>query len=858
MPKSCRWSLAAACLLLALVPHLAKAQSAASTEEQALEAIANARQERLNRAIPIELWAPLPSTSPGDRLKLVLNNAFGVELSAQVDLVDTAGRPLRLGVFKVLPSRHRLVDLTPALASDRFAKARSIRVTFPGDIEMFQSWLIRDGGGGTDETALRSGTATAARELAIFWDAAWLPGQGPAKPAISLLNTLSTPLEVIGAYPGATIPGFSRVLLPRQTFEVEVPRGLDQGILVLRHESAPGALLAFAALQQGSSRLHLPVSSDDASPEKNRYAAVRLPVQGAFFAAANLEADPVPATLSLYDPLTGGLLAVADREIAPNGVTTFAVGELLEKVGGATAASFVAARAETGPGKVLVAAGSRSAAGLPEDAPVFAEQMAHQNGSYPVLDTARFATVATLLNLGEEESSVGGQVLWDGGTYTVGPVRIPAGGAAEIDLTSRQLREKADRKGRPLPTELPNGYFQWTVLRGSHAILARTEARRLEGGDSVGFNCLGCCEEYSYGRIEPDGASFLPGQTPVLEANEYIASCGATLGPFQPYFALMTVPSPFTWDGDRVGAWQPAVNSVYFEGEGERIRPPSCEARVIRFGDGAPVQSIRVTIDEVSLPLDRIRITLSPVEASGLLTVTLRNPANKDLVYSQTYSGGSYTIPFSPLAAYSEGQEFSEVFVQWRASIGTSPPTTATATYAYRFKVLGTYLHTQYNSPIETLCQDPLVAPFCYQSAGCGGINCTSGSSASGRRIWLDETEENGSGVHSVLGMMSKEYYCGGGFCGSTRRYRQVPTPCGLCGSPLVAGQSVAISASNFYLKCGDQVFIPGLGTRTVVDTGGGVSTRQLDHYGGTGGCNDLPTLGYLPTFKLCNSTCNI
>lgn len=841
-------------LALAFLPLLpagiASAQNlqptAVATEEQALAAIAASRLERVAKAVPVELWAPLPQIQAGDQLNLVLNNAFGLELLAQVDLLDADGQARSLGSFKVPPSRHHRIRLHAVLTSDVFANAQVVRVSYPGDIEMFQAWLVRDGASGAEETLLRSATGSAARELSVFWDSTWLSG-GAAK--VHVINTYDQHVLLEATFPGSGHKSFELELGPGASRQIPVPPALTSGRLLLRHRSAPGVVLAFGSLDLTQGRLTLPVHGDDAFPEASRYAAVRLPTEGAFFGVALLDPEPQPVTLSLYDPGTGGLLAVAEQEIGPGGIFSFDIERILVEQVGRAPGEFVSARLSSGARRVLVAAGSVSAAGKSVDAPVFAEAMAHQNGSYPILDSSRFRTVATLLNLGDEDSLIGGQVLWENGSYAVGPVRVRAGGAAEIDLGSRTLSEQADRAGRRLPTELPNGYFQWTVLRGSHAILARTEARRSADDDVVGFNCLGCCEEYSFGRIEPDGASLLPGEIKPLEGNEYIASCGATLGPFQPWFALINSPSPFTWDGDRVGAGQPAASWVSFEGEGERVRPPRCESTGIRFGDGAPVQSLRVTIDEVSLPADRIRVTLTPYEAFGTLTVRLRSPAIKDLVYAAPYGGGTYTFNFSPLASFSEGQEFAEVYVEWRASTGTSSPTTATAVRPYRFKVLGDYLHTQYNSPIETSCTGAL-SPFCFQAGGCGGISCGNATTAQGRSVWISEVLENGSGVHSSLGIMSREYFCGR-TCGSYSRFRAVPAPCGSCNTSLVAYQSVARSEFNYSLECGNLVFIEGLGLRTVADTGGDLSTRQLDHFAGASGCNVEQTLGYLKTFKL-------
>ena len=88
-------------------------------------------------------------------------------------------------------------------------------------------------------------------------------------------------------------------------------------------------MLAFGSLDSAQGRLTLPVAGDDTFPETSRYAAVRLPTEGAFFGVALLDPEPQPVTLSLYDPRTGGLLAVAEQELGSEGIFSFDIERIL-------------------------------------------------------------------------------------------------------------------------------------------------------------------------------------------------------------------------------------------------------------------------------------------------------------------------------------------------------------------------------------------------------------------------------------------------------------------------------------------------------------------------------------------------
>ena len=166
----------------------------------------------------------------------------------------------------------------------------------------------------------------------------------------------------------------------------------------------------------------------------------------------------------------------------------------------------------------------------------------------------------------------------------------------------------------------------------------------------------------------------------------------------------------------------------------------------------------------------------------------------------------------------------------------------------YHFKVLGNYNHTQYNSPNESGCTGSQ-QPFTYvTNMTCLQINCGTAQTSSNmaKSSWLTEVNENGSGFHSLLGMMGLEVQCT-----AKAPYRRTGQPCPACGGSLSANVHVARNAGNPDLPCNSTVYIDGVGVRTVKDAGGGLAMDQLDHYIGVTGCNQAGTFGRRKTIRL-------
>ncbi len=82
---------------------------------------------------------------------------------------------------------------------------------------------------------------------------------------------------------------------------------------------------------------------------------------------------------------------------------------------------------------------------------------------------------------------------------------------------------------------------------------------------------------------------------------------------------------------------------------------------------------------------------------SGQLVITVGGSGPSYQPVNQTQSGGSYTFSFQP-SNLPTGQ-YSQVTAQW--TVGGK---TATGSRSVSFNVLGSYTHTQYNTPAESQC----------------------------------------------------------------------------------------------------------------------------------------------------------
>lgn len=247
-----------------------------------------------------------------------------------------------------------------------------------------------------------------------------------------------------------------------------------------------------------------------------------------------------------------------------------------------------------------------------------------------------------------------------------------------------------------------------------------------------------------------------------------------------------------------------------------------------------------VDITSANLPNNSIQIQLLPTSYSGTLTVSLIGGSGNHQVYSTTVSGGSHSISFGTLSSIPQDQ-YTQIQASW--AVTTSP----SDSYNYGFRALGTYRHSQYNSPSESAC-----------SAGTSSYNITNNqcsySSGTLRTSFRNAVNLNGSGHSISYNDVAKEALClnpqyspPAGAIDNT--FRENHTIVGTYGS--VGNTTVAVNPSHPYIGANDSVYIDTVGTKSVTDECPGCVTAQLDNYTTTTACSGINDLGNFATFLL-------
>ena len=254
-------------------------------------------------------------------------------------------------------------------------------------------------------------------------------------------------------------------------------------------------------------------------------------------------------------------------------------------------------------------------------------------------------------------------------------------------------------------------------------------------------------------------------------------------------------------------------------------------------------EPITITVEIVAADVtqNQIQVRLEPAGAAGTLTLELRDPDTHVILDAQARTGSAEiqneTFDLDNWTNDAIG-EYQTVNVTWNVN-GVS----VSHEFAYHIRVLGIYKQTQYNTPNETGCSGDQTN-FAYTDGP--GFNCTTvlcskaywhqSSAVSG---WVNDVfYTSGSGYSTNLGYVTREWQCKHSECPSnlscTYRFRRISQPCAKCsGVTLIPNQSVAINPNHPYLKCGDHLYVHGMGRQIVHDVGDPekVIEQQLDHY---------------------------
>ncbi|NJL27053.1 MAG: hypothetical protein HC897_03800 [Thermoanaerobaculia bacterium] len=547
------------------------------------------------------------------------------------------------------------------------------------------------------------------------------------------------------------------------------------------------------------------------------------------------------ARLEVLENPSGKPLATFEATVAGGEVASFELLSMLESARPGLHPESLGLRIRSEDGPILAQVVAFDTAGVAIDVPVFDVRDGHLSGAYPVVDPREGNTVATLVNVGDEPSKVGAQLSWSGGEYAAGPWEVAPGAMLTIDVAELIARQEADLLGRtPAAEEMTQGFLQWQALRGSLTLLGRTELHPAGSNDLAGFNCKLCCEMESFGQLSPGSVTFPVGSTVGFQATELISTCSGLSGPYVLSPSILNYSSPMIWNGATIRSSGANHQIVSFEDEGV-LTLPTCETFTPQIFDDGPATAFQVTIQTVDLPNDLIRIQLSSGQMSvdGQLRVTLRNSAGTDLrtIATGSYGTGTHVFDFGDLATYPANTKVASVYATW-----TAAGQTKTASFPYVFTALGLYWQTCYNTPYEA----EFAATPTFMAGFTAGPNACVWGARSFRTRFLDEVNENGNGVNLSNQEMQPEFSCGNApptsppYCDRykpdrCRRYR-IPTPIRTsCGNPLTIGTTVARDTRDTNLTCAMQIFIDGMGRRTVQDSGTFPMTPALDHYQGVG-----------------------
>jgi len=254
----------------------------------------------------------------------------------------------------------------------------------------------------------------------------------------------------------------------------------------------------------------------------------------------------------------------------------------------------------------------------------------------------------------------------------------------------------------------------------------------------------------------------------------------------------------------------------------------------------------KVDITDADITNDLIRVVLSPINDSGRLVLTLIGDTNVTLFDGTlTGSGTPYEFHFNPTQL--PAGQFRRVDAVWTVS---GAPNQASRDVAFR--VLGTYRHSQYNTPAESSCGGAPVRAFITNSS------CNFNQTTLLSRF-ISQVNLNGSGRSINFGDVKREFNCvrqqnnppPGAQMHSFRQAVIAPA----CGGAL-DNSTVARRPGHPYLVCGDQILIVGLGAgvgtiKTVTDLCPGCPVNQLDNYTTDPACSGITDLGRYVTIRL-------
>lgn len=489
---------------------------------------------------------------------------------------------------------------------------------------MIEAWgVLRLGGQYVEWPFSRIG-AYSSRAIASFWDTRGLaPG---IRPRYHLFNPASEPVEYTLTVGGseAVLPTERRKLGPRESVALTPAAPGSAGWLRIQQDGEPLSLVAMglltgqAAADGGAAPFlaTLPLFLREPSGEATDYHALRLPLvsrdrirgglalrQGSSEPGrpgvartvlslhnAGLDEQVLRIELESFD--TGAPIDSFEQPLAPGEIVNL---DPTQRLRGGMDAGTLAAEVRLvlrgGTDAVRPWAVSLSPAGEVLDVRFLRAQEAHPTSLYALPSLEQFEIVDTLVNLGEQPTTILGQIFWEGGSYSLPPIRIAPGHSHQLDIEEVARLQVPDNLGRTLDPGYQRGYLQWVTQLGSGKILDRIELRRRQGWDVFGFKYNTCCESRPVGDLIPGSVVLDFGVPGSFVASEYIFTCSSILGPYDAFITDLDYASPLSWNGETASASDDTYQIASFEGLGQEVvNDPfdGCIPQYVNYGDEGP------------------------------------------------------------------------------------------------------------------------------------------------------------------------------------------------------------------------------------------------------------------------------
>jgi len=569
------------------IEGLAPAEIARRQAREAEQDAERMRAERRAAARWLSFDAPFYSIENGLETTLFLMNTVTDPISVELEVRNDQGESLALGTFVIESLNHLEVSLGEKLAGfeDGFSSG-SVRCSLLGDADTLQGWAVVSGSRGqTVEIPFTTAEDFVSSRLVGFWDLSQ-PAFGPSPRADLFLANVSeqTVHARITLGPGTSDNPLTVEVPPSRRLRVDGSRGAQglgaRGSVAVDHDGPPGALIGVAVAGVPTPVQTFELGDGDTTAGTARYESIPLPASAAVDSGPSagsptaggptapwvtlFNGADAPQTVSIesLDATSGAVLDRSSVEVTPGAVRTVPLARLAALGTRNSPPVRLRVRGERSP--LLVRGGVPLADGTTADVAFFPFEDAHGQGTYPLPDVDRYETVTTLVNLGDEDALIGVQVHWSGGTFALGPLMVPAHGLHKIDLEELADTVAPDVLGRRLDRGRPAGVLKWTVMKGSNALIGRTDVRPREGDDRFGFNCYGCCWENATASIVPSLVEFGPGDSRSFQSCITYNDCSGTMGPYSITPQSMTVPSPFSWNSSTITAPTAADDGMDF------------------------------------------------------------------------------------------------------------------------------------------------------------------------------------------------------------------------------------------------------------------------------------------------------